>query len=62
MGKLGSIIGVLGGVMGRIRDEFAVSNTVAPQLVGDDSSGFAAAHVEQSLEEAHCCLPISAIL
>jgi hypothetical protein len=39
MGTLGSIIGVLGGVMGRIRDEFSVSDTVTPQLVGDDSSG-----------------------
>ena len=28
--------------MDRIRDEFAVSDTVAPQLVGDDSSGFTA--------------------
>ena len=42
MRKLGSIIGVLGGVMDRIRDEFAVSDTVTPQLVGDDSPGFTA--------------------
>jgi len=28
--------------MDRIRDEFAVSDTVTPQLVGDDSSGFIA--------------------
>jgi len=26
--------------MDRIRYEFAVSDTVTPQLVGDDSSGF----------------------
>jgi len=43
MGKLGSIIGILGVVMDRIRDEFAVSDAVTPQLVGDDSSGFTAA-------------------
>ena len=48
--------------MDRIRDEFAVSDTVTPQLVGDDSSGFAAAHAEQSLEKARCCLSISATL
>ena len=42
MRKLGSIVGILGGVMDRIRDEFAVSDTLAPQLVGDDSSGFTA--------------------
>ena len=29
--------------MDRIRDEFAVSDTVTPQLVGDDSPGFTAA-------------------
>ncbi len=28
--------------MDRIRYEFAVSDTVTPQLVGDDSSGFTA--------------------
>jgi len=28
--------------MDRIRDEFAVSDIIAPQLVGDDSSGFTA--------------------
>jgi len=48
--------------MDRIRDEFAVSDTVTPQLVGDDSSGFAAAHAEQSFEEARCCFSISALL
>ena len=48
--------------MDRIRDEVAVSDAVTPQLVGNDSSGFAAAHAEQSLEEARCCLSISAIL
>ena len=48
--------------MDRIRDQFAVSDTVTPQLVGDDSSGFAAAHAEQSLEETLCCLSIPVAL
>ncbi len=42
MGKLGSVIGVLGGIVDRIRDEFAVSDAITPQLVGDNASGFTA--------------------
>ena len=34
------IVGVLGGVVDRIRDKLSMSDTVAPQLVCDDSSRF----------------------
>ncbi len=48
--------------MDRIRDEFAVSDAVTPQLVSNDSSGFTAARSSQSPEEAPCCLSIPAVL
>ena len=38
--ELGSIVGVLGGVVDCIRDKFSMSNTVASKLVGDDTSRF----------------------
>ena len=62
MRKLRSIVCVLRGVMDCIWDEDAVSDTVTSQLVRDDASGFTATHPEQSLEEAHSCLSISATL
>ena len=48
--------------VGCIRGNVAMSDAVASQLICDDLSGFTAAHPEQSLEEAHCCLSISATL
>ena len=51
MGKFCPVIGVLGGVVGYIRDELPVGNPVTPQLVCDDSSRFIAACSQQALEE-----------
>ena len=42
--ELGSIVGVLGGVVDCIRDKFTMSNTVTPQLVGDDTPRFITTH------------------
>jgi hypothetical protein len=62
MRKFCPVIGVLGGVMGCIRDEFPVGNPVTPQLVCDDSSRFIAACSQQALEEVLCCLSVPTAL
>ena len=48
--------------MKRIRYEFAVSDTVTSQLVGDDSSGFTATRPKQAFEETLCCPSVPAAL
>jgi len=45
--------------MDRIRDEFAVSDTVAPQLVGDQSPGLTSLTFQQLAEEAFGRTPIT---
>lgn len=50
------------GVVGSVREDFAIGNAVAPQLICDDSSRFPATRSQQSLEEAHRSLSISAPL
>ena len=40
------IVGVLGGVVDCIRDKLSMSDTVAPKLVGDDSSRFFASRLK----------------
>ena len=62
MQELRSIVRVLTGVVSRIRDDGAMSDSVAPQLICDDPSGFATAHPEQSLEKANCGLSVSTTL
>ena len=62
MPELRAIVRVLAGVVGCIRGDITMSDSVTPQLVCDDPSGFAVAHSEQALEEANCCLSISATL
>ena len=62
MRELRSIVRVLTGVVSRIRDDGAMSDSVAPQLICDDPSGFATAHPEQSLEKANCGLSVSTTL
>ena len=46
MRELRSIVSVLTGVVSRIRDDVAMSGSVAPQLICDDPSGFATVHTE----------------
>jgi len=62
MRELRSIVCVLGGVVGHIRGDIAMSDSVTTQLIGNDSSGLAIAYPEQALEEANGCLSISATL
>jgi len=62
MRELRSIVCVLGGVVGRIRGDIAMSDSVTTQLIGNDSSELAIAYPEQALEEANGCLSISATL
>ncbi len=46
MRELRSIVSVLTGVVSRIRDYGAMSDSVAPQLICNDLSGFATVHTE----------------
>jgi len=46
MRELRSIVRVLRGVVGRIRGDIAMNDSVTTQLIGDDTSGFAIAQPE----------------
>ena len=46
MRELRSIVCVLSGVVGCIRGDIAMRDSVTPQLICDDTSGFAIAHSE----------------
>ncbi len=50
------------GVMNRIRDEFAVSNTVTPQFVGDDFPWFTFVFLQHSIEKSLSSFSISPFL
>jgi hypothetical protein len=60
--ELRSIVDVSGRIVNRIQEKLAVSNSVAPQIVGHYFSRLAAMRFEQTLEETYRCLSVSARL
>ena len=59
MRKLCSIVGILGGIVNRIRYQCAMGDTIASQLVRYDPPWLAATPFDQTPEEALCRFPVS---
>ena len=62
MRKLGAVVGILGCIMDRIRDQLPMRNAIASQLVRHDLPGFPTMRVEQTSEQALSGLAVATTL